>query len=166
MLFKKGTLAQELLDETLDEAELNLAPIMNLFVILIPFLLLSASFVNYSTIDTPAPTQKTAVVTKQKPSPNLTVTVAPERWILDVQSPKGSTRRYRFKAGDYAKLLLRLEKVKKRYPRHTTVFLKSGRGVKYSEVIAMIDAVRGHTPKSLNIEKKELFTEVVFGDIY
>ena len=102
----------------------------------------------------------------EKPQPSLTLTVGPSRWTLEVQSPRGSRQRYGFQIGDYKKLLNRLEKVKKKYPNHKTVYLKSGRGVNYGQIITMIDAVRGHVPKSLNLEKKELFSEVVFGDIY
>lgn len=188
MLLQKGALTKEFLDEALEGEELNLAPIMNLFVILIPFLLLSASFVNYSVIRTPSP-QAGAPATSKSKSPTVTLTIGSSQLNLEVISPRGKRARHRFKADDTEKLLSRLRVIKKRYPKHETVFIKSGRGVKYSQVIGLVDTLRGEPALSesdrLELsqasavsspgaegssdkkkEKKLLFNEVVFGDVF
>ena len=43
-----------------EPADINLTPVMNLFVVLIPFLLLSAAFFHVSVIPTSLPTQQQA----------------------------------------------------------------------------------------------------------
>ncbi|MDP8257624.1 MAG: biopolymer transporter ExbD [Candidatus Alcyoniella australis] len=61
-----------------DEAEINLIPMMNLLCILIPFLLLSAAFVQLTMIETSLPARARAVATDEpipEPEEKLTLTV-------------------------------------------------------------------------------------------
>lgn len=67
------------------EQDLNLAPIMNMVVILIPLLLLSVVFVSVSVINVNAPSLSPGPVSDdavEEPGEKLTVTVSPEGFYL------------------------------------------------------------------------------------
>ncbi|MCB1152118.1 MAG: biopolymer transporter ExbD [Deltaproteobacteria bacterium] len=67
--------------------DLNILPVMNVFMILVPFLLLSASFVQLTVVDTTLPATKTKTVESDSPTPtppklSLTVFVRDDGFLL------------------------------------------------------------------------------------
>ncbi|MCZ7583822.1 MAG: biopolymer transporter ExbD [Deltaproteobacteria bacterium] len=66
--------------------ELNVLPVMNVFAILVPFLLLSAAFVQLTIVDTSLPARGSGESTKEpeddKPKLNLTVFIRDDGFML------------------------------------------------------------------------------------
>ena len=87
--------------------EMNILPIMNVFMILVPFLLLSAAFIQLAIVDTSLPARGKSISSqdvetpKDKPKLNLTVFLQDDGFILagfggvlqleEVEKPEGET---------------------------------------------------------------------------
>ena len=75
-----------------EEPDINMIPIMNMFMVLIPFLLMSASFFHIKAINTSVPVHadKPAKMLSEKEKPKLKITVVLcTRWCLIKVLPKG-----------------------------------------------------------------------------
>lgn len=149
--------------------ELNLIPIMNLIIILIPALLLSAAFVQFAVINVSAPQIGSNSNEKppedDKPPLNLTVavtdkgfTVAGTGAVLGGQEgteeagptvPKGPGGEY-----DYEALTAKLAEIKDAFPDETKVILNAEPDIKYEIIINVMDASR-------ETEGRLLFPDVV-----
>ncbi|MDF1565589.1 MAG: biopolymer transporter ExbD [Deltaproteobacteria bacterium] len=151
-----------------DIPPLNITPIMNLIIILIPALLLSAAFVQIAVINVSAP-QIGSGVAEEKPEDeekklNLTVavtdkgfTVAGTGAVLGGEGaeeagptiPKKADGEY-----DYEALANKLAEIKDAFPDETKMVLNAEPDIKYSKIIATMDATR-------ELEGRMLFPDVV-----
>jgi biopolymer transport protein ExbD len=147
---------------------LNITPIMNLIIILIPALLLSAAFVQIAVINVSAP-QIGSGVAEEKPEDdvkklNLTVavtdkgfTVAGTGAVLGGEGaeeagptiPKKADGEY-----DYEALANKLAEIKDAFPDETKMVLNAEPDIKYTIVIMTMDATR-------ELEGRMLFPDVV-----
>jgi biopolymer transport protein ExbD len=148
---------------------LNLTPIMNLIIILIPALLLTAAFVQIAVINVSAP-QIGSGVAEEKPEDsnekklNLTVavtdkgfTVAGSGAVLGGEGaeeagptiPKKADGEY-----DYEALTNKLAEIKDAFPDETKMILNAEPNIKYKVIVATMDASR-------EVEGKLLFPDVV-----
>lgn len=167
MAFDKFRRAQE-------PADVNLVPVMNLFVVLIPFLLLSAAFYHVSVIPTSLPSQ--GATSGEAPEPNLkqvtvNLQVELERIVLSVSNadlPPEELEALALEilrlpdAHDVQTLSRALAEVKRRYPESDTIVLLPGDGVVYLDVVLVIDAARELVEKQGEKEKRTpLFPVVV-----
>lgn len=140
------------------DVEIDMVPIMNMFLVLIPFLLMSSSFLHLKAINTsvpvrantpavsdPAPLEEeiklTAVVELDLLGMKLTVTseqlTAEQRQALERQYPKQSDDSYPLQALSDA-----LYRLKQRYPKSDTVIIMPSRRVRYEQIIQTMDAAR------------------------
>lgn len=113
--------------------ELNVAPLMNLFVAIVPLLLLSAVFVSLSSIDLSAPTR-----TQTASQPDdfvLAVRITPTNWWVDARG-EGSLA---LEPDDTEALYAVLEKHHQARPSHTSVLVACAETVAYDEVIRVLD---------------------------
>jgi biopolymer transport protein ExbD len=113
--------------------ELNVAPLMNLFVAIVPLLLLSAVFVSISSIDLSAPTRSESVS-----SPDdfvLAVRITPQNWWVDARGA-GSVAVER---NDTDTLWSVLDQQHRARPEHTAVLVACAEHVEYEEVIRVLD---------------------------
>ena len=151
-----------------DIPPLNITPIMNLIIILIPALLLSAAFVQIAVINVSAP-QIGSGVAEEKPEDdekklNLTVavtdkgfTVAGTGAVLGGEGaeeagptiPKKGDGEYDFEA-----LANKLAEIKDAFPDETKMVLNAEPDIKYKVVILTMDATR-------ELEGRMLFPDVV-----
>lgn len=146
-----------------EHPELNMVPIMNMFMVLIPFLLMSASFYHIKAINTSVPVHadtaaqspgdkgpvKITVVLELKPDhiriSALSDTVD-EKSLSDVE-----TTLSRPSGGDIsiAELADYLQKLKTRYPASDTMILIPDDSVSYREIIQAMDCARKYDTEAL-----------------
>ena len=108
------------------DSEINITPVMNIFVILIPFLLLTATFVKIAIIDLALPSLEQGSSMSNEEIKDLTVLVISIG--LDGFEIKTSENKYpliKLENGKYdlQKLKGQLVKIKKQYPRLEDVII-------------------------------------------
>jgi biopolymer transport protein ExbD len=137
--------------------ELNLAPIIDCFTVLITFMLVSATYLSLTTLDAAvAPLEqavKESVPTDQPPPPALDVKVAIElkqSGDTELRVSGAETRTdliARAPAGrDVEKTLASLKDLKSRWPRLEKVTLLAERNVEYRDVVATLEASKAVLP--------------------
>lgn len=152
------------------DTELNMVPIMNMFMVLIPFLLMSAAFYHIKAVNTSIPVHgsKTAESSpvNEKEEIKITVVVALKANEINVSAlsdkldPKAlaelETTISRPTGGDISVAALAdfLMKIKTRYPASDTLLLIPDGNVSYDEIIQAMDCAR-------NNETEALFPNVV-----
>lgn len=150
--------------------ELELVPVMNMFLVLIPFLLLSASFYHIKAINTSVPvvssSSSTSARTPSKSEAKVTVIVElKEKTMvltamcdelsyndlvkLETEIPVKSPASY-----PMDKLSQHLHFIKDRYPKSDTLILVPTQDVVYGTIIQTMDTAR-------SIKNAELFPNVV-----
>lgn len=160
--------------------ELNLIPIMNLMMVLIPFLLLGAAFFHIGVIPTSLPTHTPA--SPGEPPDNRTVItlnmqIEPDK-ILVTGSAAGLTEEEtealsaefgRRPGGGYDVQALQrhIERIKDQYPKSDTVVIVPDDRVKYKDLVEVLDYTR---EKIIPVEgkdpiRKPLFAVTVFSKL-
>jgi len=130
-----------------EDAEVNITPIMNVFVILIPFLLLTASFVKIAIIDfsLPSAEQSSSKAINANDLKELTVLVisigekgfqvkTSEKKLPFVEKISGKF--------DYEGLGNRLKWVKRKYPKLEDVIISPDATIKYDTIVKVMDMCR------------------------
>ena len=164
------------------DQELDLIPVMNLMVTLIPFLLLGAAFYHLGVIPTSLPNNvpgsDAPPPTEIKVSLILAITASELALTGTVTGPdpeqneaiKDEIKRnfpLQGKAGYDTKALQdHLEKLKDQYPKSDTVLVKPEEQIKYEVLVGVLDAIRDKETKGLDKEgnpaRKALFPVAVF----
>ena len=151
----------------------NLIPIMNLFVALIPFLLMSAAFFNVSVINAsvPALQKERSDLASTEDSVTLLVQVLPSGYRISASSETldraslDALRKEIPRRGekpDLERFAQHLAACKELYPRSDTLILVADPSILYQEIIETMDAAR--TLRSAGGDRKsgsELFPNVV-----
>lgn len=167
-------MAFDKLHQATKSADVDLIPVMNLFVVMIPFLLLSAAFLHVGVIPTTLPTQTDGAsdIAADTQSVTINLHMAPEALHLsasnavleeEVLSELAATIPRKGEAHDLEALTDVLHGIKSRYPNSDTVILLPGEGVVYSDVVLVLDAAREKTIEAEGAESKNvpLFPVVV-----
>lgn len=155
-----------------DNTEIEMVPIMNMFLVLIPFLLLSASFFHIKAINTSVPVLATEAGVPdnssipKKSDIKVTIIVELKEKTINVTAMSdelqykdlirlGANIKFK-KDNDYPmdKLAAQLQYVKKQYPKSDTVILVPSDNVQYSTIIQTMDIAR-------SADSIELFPNVV-----
>ena len=145
------------------EVEIDLKPVMNLIVILIPFLLLTAAFVEVTVINVTAPQIGTAPKPEppdpsKKPPLNLTITMTDKGYSLAGQGLSLGAAEGEAEAGapavpktvneenvrvfDFEGLTKKLEEVKDAFPDEAKVKISADPDVVYRDIVGTMDAAR------------------------
>lgn len=162
--------------------ELNLIPIMNLMITLIPFLMLGAAFYHLGVIPTSLPDKVEAAAEPPKEAVvTLNLVIEAQRMILTASSaavdqdtldalrvelpatPQGH---------DLKALVAQLVQIKGRYPKSDTLVVLPDGQLKYAELVEILDATReralpGSTPDVPNFEPLfpvSVFSERILGE--
>lgn len=155
-----------------DNTEIEMVPIMNMFLVLIPFLLLSASFFHIKAINTSVPVlsapaagetdsskpkksdiKVTVIVELREKAINITA-MSDELEYKDL-TRLGSHMKFNKESGyPMGKLAEHLKYVKNIYPKSDTVILVPTENVEYGTIIQTMDHVRA-------VDSTELFPNVV-----
>lgn len=136
-----------------EQLELNLVPVMNLFVVLIPFLLLAAAFYHVRVIPTVAPlaTNEPSAPASEARAVTLSLSIGPDRLELRASNPTVAKK-------TLAKLGVVLEKeegrfdldalsealyqIKLRYEQSDTIIVIPHDETAYRDVVEILDTAR------------------------
>lgn len=150
-----------------DVAELNITAFMNLMVILVPFLLISAVFSQLTIIQLGLlPGEGGAAAQSEKPPLQLELVVREKALLLN-NAGHGAIARFERQAlgENLAPLSEALQKVKRRYPGESAITILAEPEIRYDTLIALMDAVRMHRiSQGMNILEVELFPLISVGD--
>lgn len=113
--------------------ELNVTPLMNLFVAIVPLLLLSAVFVSVASIDLSTATGDN--VPQEANQFTLALRVTARAWYVDA---RGSDS-VQIDKGDVEALLRVLGRIRVEHPDHTSVLVVCAADIEYSEVVQVLD---------------------------
>jgi biopolymer transport protein ExbD len=170
-------------DSTFD---LNLAPVLDIIVSIVPMLLLSVAFVQVKMIEAPTPqvvAEQTAQANPPKPETVISLRVSKKTgFAFDITDTKGKTTSTHVAlaaAGlDYDGLLASAIKIKETYPEISRLQLVPDGDVAFDEIVKVMDQVRQKPrPKSVEpvsisdaakakpVETSYLFPDVIFSSI-
>lgn len=151
-----------------EEPDINMIPVMNMFMVLIPFLLMSASFFDIKAINTSVPVHADTASKEADPEKTQKITV-----VLEIKSNEVRISALSDTPNDLqlssmeivvprmiggeisvAAVADHLKSLKARYPASDTMILIPDDEVSYHEIIRAMDCARRY-------ESEELFTNVV-----
>jgi len=151
-----------------ETAELNITAFMNLMVILVPFLLITAVFSRLAVLELNLPGNDSQAVVQDQPQFQLEITVR-ENAIEVGDRNAGLLSRIENDAEGYdlAGLNGFLREVKQRFPDKADATLLLEQDIPYQVVVEVMDAVRVAqvvNESALEVVQRELFPEISIGD--
>lgn len=151
-----------------EAAEMNITAFMNLMVILVPFLLITAVFSRLAVLELALPAPDTEQSEPDPDRPRLILTVRETGMQLDDE--RGALQRFPIQPDGYNTVALNdlLREIKKRRPNQTTITLLMEPDIAYDDMIQIMDAVRAHrdadTELGRMVLKQRLFPDISIGD--
>ncbi len=125
--------------------ELNVTPVMNIFVILIPFLLLTATFARIAIIELTLPTLESREYTNPEDLKDLTllmVAINPEGFEIKTSENNFPEVLNTSDGFDFDKLSERLKNIKLQYPKLEDVLIAPADDIQYQIIIKVLDSCR------------------------
>jgi len=148
------------------QVELDITAFMNLMVVLVPFLLMSAMFTSISILDLKLPGMSSASPDKKKDDFELQVTV--RKNALDLSDTKGGMIKHIpiTKSGhNYVLLNQTLRIIKFKFPEKTNITILSEPYTSYDSIVQVMDTVREfQTLQDGEVVVAELFPGISIGD--
>ena len=155
-------------------AELNITAFMNLMVVLVPFLLITAVFSRLAILELNLPTAQSEVVTEQE-SPALALEITVRDDVIEVGDRHAGVLNRIARSSDddavddgsLAELGQYLRELKRRFPAHVDATLLLEPDVPYDLLVQVMDAVRvADIPASDGrlAARAELFPQISIGD--
>jgi biopolymer transport protein ExbD len=153
--------------------DLNLIPLMNLFVTMIPLLLLTAAFYHIGMVSASVPTQSDEETSVETGSTAVTVNVRMSPEGYNVTASSGTLTEAELKQldafipkkdgkYDYATLTTVLDRIKRKYQESETMMLVPDQKAIYNEMIKTMDAARAMVVKHQGKKRRlPLFPVVV-----
>lgn len=127
------------------DAEVNITAVMNIFLILIPFLLLTAVFVRIAVLELnlPSMSRKGQVAQTKKAPVILNMLFIKEKG-FELRSPDLKFNPISLKNGsyDWERLKNQLARVKSKYPQSEDIIISPENLVKYETIIHVMDRCR------------------------
>lgn len=127
---------------------LEMTPVMNLFLILVPFLLFTATFVNIAILELSLPQiNKTRSLTQQQSQPPKqsilsTLEIRQEGFALKSPTFDFPVIGKRNAAYDFEALLAQLNQIKQKFPEAQDMVIAPQDMIKYDTVISVMDRLR------------------------
>jgi biopolymer transport protein ExbD len=148
--------------------ELNITAFMNLMVILVPFLLITAVFSRLAVLELNLPSSESSAVADVEPEFQLEITVRENR--IEVGDRNAGTLSRIENTGDgydLAELSSYLQRVKREFPDKADATLLLEPNISYEVLVEVMDSVR--VAESIDearrqVTKYELFPEISIGD--
>ncbi len=151
---------------TRDPGDINVTAFMNLMVILVPFLLITAVFSRIAILELTLPAGAAAGATSPPQGFDLEVVLRKDG--VEVGDRNGGLIRHiaALDSGyDYVQLAELLQSIKARYPEERDVTLLLEPEIEYDALVQIMDAVRiATTVVAGSAVKVELFPEISIGD--
>ncbi|MBK9293023.1 MAG: biopolymer transporter ExbD [Oligoflexia bacterium] len=159
--------------------ELNLAPMLDMMVTIIPFLLLSAVFLQLAVINVPlpVPVAKALEQDRKNDKPEVTIKIKMQgnkSMQLDVVELSGASKRTSINATnsefDYQTLHKKLVEVKQRFPKVFKVEISPDESIDYKSIVGVMDSSRNldNSDPKIKIENAEttlLFPDVILANV-
>jgi len=150
-----------------EQEEMDITAFMNLMVVLVPFLLITAVFTHLAIIELHLPSLgDSAQSKKDKPSFNLQITIHDDALLLS--DTRGGLIRRIDKTGksfNYQILNSTLIQVKARFPDKTNATILAEPRTEYDTLVQVMDAVRSYTTvMDGKVVQAELFPDISIGD--
>ena len=133
-------------DRQQKDVDVNIIPVMNIFLLLIPFLLLTAAFVRLAVVELSLPSLNKGLSEQLQQRPQNLVLV-----ILAIKETGFQLKAQGFKFDplykqkdryDYPKLIEQLKKIKQLHPYAEDIFISPESKVKYDTIIKVMDRCR------------------------
>jgi len=147
--------------------ELNITAFMNLMVVLVPFLLMTAVFTHISILELNLPSLGNASQKNDdKPEFELNITIRSNQLILsDSRGGVIQTIPKVASGHNYQQLRSTLKQIKARFPDKTNANILSEQNTKYEDLVAAMDATRMYAALvDGQIVQAELFPDISIGD--
>ena len=132
--------------------DLNLAPIIDCFTVLITFMLASASFLAIGVFDSGAAADGSAANSSTPPSIRVDAELTPKKEIvLRVEGRAKFTKSLPAKDNDwnFAALVAEVSELKRSWPDTQGMILNADNEVQYGEVVRAMESLKGHIPAVL-----------------
>ena len=145
--------------------EMNITAFMNLMVVLVPFLLITAVFTRLTSLELNLP-PGAAASTEIKKELKFEVVIRPDSFELGERSSGLLKRIEKTEKGyDYTALSRALRQIKERYPDKTDVTILSEPNTAYDTLVQVMDTVRLYQVVSNGTKQRyELFPDISIGD--
>jgi biopolymer transport protein ExbD len=145
---------------------LDITTFLNLMVVLIPFLLISAVFSRVTIMELTVPTSAGGSAVK---TPNFAIEVIVRKNGLEIANGSSVEAAFPKKDGQYNMQMLYelLKRLKARYPEKDDATVLMEPDIEYDHLIQIMDAVRGaevQTEGSEEVKKMVLFPNISIGD--
>jgi len=147
--------------------ELDITAFMNLMVVLVPFLLMTAVFTSISVLDLKLPTPGASSSSKDnKQKLDLNVIIRKNKMILTDQNGRVIKRMPKTQSGhNYTLLNHTLRLVKDKFPDKTTITILSETFTPYNDIVQVMDKVREfQAVVDGEVSTFELFPNISIGD--
>ena len=126
--------------------DVNITPVMNLFLVLVPFLLLTAVFVRIAVLELTLPSlsQRTQRPEREPQKPIVVILLAITQDGFQLKAPAMKFKPIRLKNDTYQFDLLRekLKEIKARYPDTEEITIQPADNVLYEIIVKVMDACR------------------------
>jgi biopolymer transport protein ExbD len=149
-----------------ETAELNITAFMNLMVILVPFLLITAVFSRLAIIELNLPGSSTEPVDPQDQTFQLEIIVRMDKIEVGDRN-QGLLGRYpNTEDGyDYEAVEIKLAELKEKYPTKTDASILLEQDIEYNTLVQVMDMVRvAETIEDDSIVRSDLFPDISIGD--
>ena len=133
-------------EKRIKEVDINIIPVMNIFLLLIPFLLLTAAFLQLAIVELSLPTlnkNRTQQV-QQKPKNLVLILLSVKEKGFQLKSPG-----FKFQPVDkinkkynYAQIVEQLKQIKNKHPQAEDIIISPEAKVKYDIIIKVMDRCR------------------------
>lgn len=150
-----------------EAVELNITAFLNLMVILVPFLLITAVFSRITVLELNIPPAPPLSEQDKKPKEFQLVVTLRKNAIEVGDTQGGLIKRINSSAEGYdlKPLTSLLERIKARFPKKTTVSILLEPDIPYDALVQVMDAVRVTTVVEAGaVAKAELFPDISIGD--
>jgi biopolymer transport protein ExbD len=132
------------------DVDLNLAPLIDCFTVIVAFLLLSASFISIAIMDAGVPAISSKPGNeKDRPPVSIKLDLSDSGvFKLSVSGKQKKDSSFEQKKGewDYEGLGVELKSFKEKWPMVKAITITAGDNVKYDDVVKTMGAVRKHIP--------------------
>jgi len=153
-------------NRNVETAELNITAFMNLMVILVPFLLITAVFSRLAVLELNLPGSSNEPLNPEEQTFQLEVTVR-ETGIEVGDRNLGALGIYpnNDDGYDYAALSTKLSDIKERYPEKTDASILLEADIRYDTLVQVMDRVRvAEKIENDNVVRSDLFPDISIGD--
>jgi biopolymer transport protein ExbD len=146
--------------------ELDIKAFMNLMVILVPFLLITAVFTHLTVLDINLPTSSQQNQTADKKNFEVQVVIGDKNFMVTDNNGKIIKRIETYPTGGHFKILNNiLKQIKYKFPEKTNITILSQQNSDYDTLIKTMDAVRVfNTVENGQVVQVELFPNISIGD--